>query len=162
MNTAARTRTGYTLIELLIVMAIIGILTALIVTNLQAARQRGRDARRKSDLNTIQQALRLYYHDHSSFPLTAGLTWGSALQSQDLATTYLTILPLDPASTPTNPLNYYYYSLDGSNYIVGTNLENPSDPDITSSQARCPTLYPGGYTTTFSPNNALAYVVCEE
>lgn len=62
---------GFTLIELLIVIAIVGILTALVTTNLQGARSRARDVRRKSDLRGIEQALRLYYNDNNRFPLSS-------------------------------------------------------------------------------------------
>ena len=59
---------GFTLIELLIVIAIVGIMTALVTTNLQSARSRARDTRRKSDLRAIEQSLRLYYNDQKKFP----------------------------------------------------------------------------------------------
>lgn len=140
---------GFTLIELLIVIAIIGTLTALILPNLQGVRERARDAARKSDLNAIQQALRLYYNDHQSFPLTDDLTWGSPLL--DGSTTYISYLPYDPISTPTSPTEYLYTS-DGISYTLVATLENKSDKDITFSQAGCS----GG------PTDDVSYVVCEE
>lgn len=133
---------AFTLIELLVVIAIIGILTAILTTNLQAARERARDSRRKQDMNMIQQALRLYYNDHQAFPATDNL---SALTSG--ATVYMSSIPTDPSSTST-PINYTYTS-DTVTYSLSQELENPSDPDLTLSQARC-----GG--------TGLTYTVCEE
>lgn len=140
---------GYTLIELLIVIAIIGILTTILTTNLSAARARGRDNRRKQDLVQIQQALRLYYNDAQVFPLS--LTWGSALTSTDGNNTlYLPVLPYDPSSTPTSPITYTYVS-NGTTYSLSTTLENASDPDLAESQARCS-----------GAEAATTYIVCEE
>ena len=147
---------GFTLIELLIVIAIIGILTALILPNYSGARERARDSRRKIDLNNIQQALRLYYNDAQSFPQTAVITsaWGGPLSSG--TTTYMSVLPRDPLSG-TSIINYGYNS-SGTSYIVVATLENLSDPDITASQARCPSTYP----SLPSRIPASDYVVCEE
>lgn len=136
---------GYTLIELLIVIAIIGILTAILTTNLQAVRARARDTRRKQDLSTIQQALRLYYHDNQAFPVTGNTTWNTSA-----SITYLSAIPTDPSSTSTSTIPYNYVS-DGTTYTLSTTLENTSDPDLSSSQARCSGTEP---TTT--------YVVCEQ
>lgn len=156
-------KNGFTLIELLIVIAIIGILTAFLTTNLQGARARARDSRRKQDLSTIQQALRLYYNDTQSFPLTATMisSWGGALVNG--TTNYITVLPRDPSTVPGSPINYGYNSA-GVNYLILTKLENLSDPDISASQTRCPSTYssyvpPSGYP---GKNAQEDYVVCEE
>jgi len=61
-------RRGFTLIELLVVIAIIGTLTSLLVVNYQNARERARDAQRKGDFRSLQQALRLYYNDFQGYP----------------------------------------------------------------------------------------------
>lgn len=151
---------GFTLIELLIVIAIMGVLVALLLPNLAGARERARDSRRKTDLNNLQQAFRLYYNDSQAFPLTATITgaWGSTLTSG--TTTYMTVLPRDPSSAPSALVNYGYSS-DGNSYIILAKLENQSDQDIAASQLRCPSTYAQvilGYTK----NAANDYVVCEE
>ncbi|MFH2085836.1 MAG: prepilin-type N-terminal cleavage/methylation domain-containing protein [bacterium] len=142
---------GFTLIELLIVIAIIAILASLILTNLAGARARARDARRKLDLNAIQQALRLYYNDHQTFPLTAEIPWGGPLLNVAGETTYMSFLPYDPSSSTTSTIEYDYASTDGSTYTLTATLENHSDPDIVASQARCSGAEP-----------EFTYVVCEE
>ncbi len=48
---------GFTLIELLVVIAIIGLLASIILASLNTAQQKGRDARRVSDLQEIGQAM---------------------------------------------------------------------------------------------------------
>ena len=144
-NLTSRLRRGFTLIELLIVIAIIGILASLIIANVQGVRQRARDARRKSDLDAVQTALRLYYNDNKSFPATAAVVWGNPLQSG--STVYLSQLPSDPSLSGGNP-NYIYTQVSSDSYTLRATLENASDPDIAESQARC-----GGSSTQ--------YAVCE-
>ncbi|MFA4996086.1 MAG: type II secretion system protein [Patescibacteria group bacterium] len=52
---------AFTLVELLIVMAIIGVLAAIVVVNLTRSQKISRDARRVADLDTINTALMLHY-----------------------------------------------------------------------------------------------------
>lgn len=61
---------GFTLIELLVVMAIIAILSAISLFALRGARETGRDARRKADLQDIAGGLELYKADCRYYPNT--------------------------------------------------------------------------------------------
>lgn len=58
---------GFTLIELLVVIAIIGVLSSVVLSSLSTARAKGRDARRKLDLQEIARALSVYYINHGDF-----------------------------------------------------------------------------------------------
>lgn len=102
---------GFTLIELLVVIAIIGILSSVVLASLNSARQKGRDARRISDLKQLQLALELYYDSTGGYP--------AALSS--LAPTYISTVPLDP-SGGTAAYGYVQRS-SGSSYGVGAALE---------------------------------------
>ncbi|PIP15252.1 hypothetical protein COX47_00635, partial [Candidatus Roizmanbacteria bacterium CG23_combo_of_CG06-09_8_20_14_all_35_49] len=56
-------RKAFTLIELLLVIIILGVLATLIIGNFFTSLKKGRDARRKGDLEQIQRALEMYYED---------------------------------------------------------------------------------------------------
>ena len=55
---------------MLIVIVIIGILTAALIPRLSSARGRANDVARKADLAQVAAALVAYQIDHGSFPIT--------------------------------------------------------------------------------------------
>ena len=59
---------GFTLIEMLVVIAIIAILSGIIIANLSGAKGKARDAKRVSDLGNIQMALELYFDRCNQYP----------------------------------------------------------------------------------------------
>ena len=63
---------GFTLIEILIAIAIVAILVSFMMPNFVGIRTRARDTRRKSDLSQIQKALELYKSDQNppAYPAT--------------------------------------------------------------------------------------------
>ena len=59
---------GFTLIELMVVIAIIGMLSSIVLASMNSARKKARDAKRLSDMHQLQNALELYYSDNSAYP----------------------------------------------------------------------------------------------
>lgn len=115
---------GYTLIEILMVMAIIAILMALSAVAFLSARTTARDAKRKTDLEQIRGALETYKADHNVYPGSQSTPSVSAGYTKDTLTTlvdnnYIAVLPSDPSSTA----NYSYVPLS-SGYALCTHLEN--------------------------------------
>src|SRR3989344_1753477 len=64
------TKRGFSLVELLVVIAIIALLSAIVMASLASSRQKGRDAKRISEVGEIQLALELYYDGHRGYPST--------------------------------------------------------------------------------------------
>jgi prepilin-type N-terminal cleavage/methylation domain-containing protein len=64
----SKLQSGFTIIELLIVIAIIGILATLVLTNFQGAQARGRDTVRKNDANSVYSKLEEFYNENGGYP----------------------------------------------------------------------------------------------
>jgi len=126
---------GFTLVELLVVISIIGILATLLLLQLGVARQRARDAARIAHINQVRTALELYFDDNGEYPEIATYAGLGAV----LATKYLTQLPADPLSAGTYVYKYAYDPAGTpTKYHIWAELEQSSsaikgDGDINSS-----------------------------
>ena len=65
-----RSQLGFTLIEVMVVIAIIGIMATLIVPQIMSKPNEARVIAAKQDINSIVQALKLYRLDNSRYPTT--------------------------------------------------------------------------------------------
>jgi prepilin-type N-terminal cleavage/methylation domain-containing protein len=102
---------GFTLMELLIVIAIIAILVSISVVSYSSAQKKARDARRHSDMKALQNAWEQYYADNNgNYPgtTTAAPCTLSLVSNPD---TYLPGgLPVDPKSPTPYPQMYSGWS----------------------------------------------------
>jgi general secretion pathway protein G len=101
---------GFTLIELMVVLVIIGVLAALIVPNVLDRADDARATAAKTDVNNLMQALKLYRLDNQRYP--TGEQGLQALVSKPGAgpgapnwKPYLEKLPNDPWGRPYQYLN---------------------------------------------------------
>jgi general secretion pathway protein G len=69
-----RSMPGFTLMEMLVVMAIIGVLSSLLITGVMAARGRGKIARTRALIDRLSLAIKQYEIDHGDYPPGAGGT----------------------------------------------------------------------------------------
>jgi len=132
---------AYTLIEMLMVVAIIGVLASSILIGLGSTRAKARDSRRITDLKSTQTALELYYSKYNSYPariIDSNETWSwdeltDILTSEETGIN-ITKIPKDPlASSGKN----YFYATNGQEYILGALLETKDqslDDDLDGTQ----------------------------
>ncbi len=108
---------GFSFIELIVVIAIIGILATLSMVGLNSIRVKTRDIKRNNDVNLLQSTLELYFNKNDFYPPTNDLLSGLPLVGN--GKTYLTAVP----NAPGNPdgscvADTYTYQQDtnGSSY----------------------------------------------
>ncbi|OGL30484.1 hypothetical protein A3F37_01260 [Candidatus Saccharibacteria bacterium RIFCSPHIGHO2_12_FULL_41_12] len=68
---------GFTIVELLIVIVVIGILAALVVTTFSGIQQKARDKERQTDIGALHSQLEAYYAQNGSYPALAEVNTGS-------------------------------------------------------------------------------------
>lgn len=105
-----RSAGGFTLIEVLVVVVILGILAAIVVPNIMSKPGEARIAKAKTDIRAVEQALNLYRLDNGSYPTTdegleALVKKPSSATSSYKSDGYLPRLPKDPWGRPYQYLN---------------------------------------------------------
>src|SRR3954470_5386168 len=63
---------GFTIVELLIVIVVIGILAALVLNSFRGVQERARDTKRRTDINAQASQLEVYYTDNGGYPVFTG------------------------------------------------------------------------------------------
>jgi general secretion pathway protein G len=133
-------KNGFTLVELLVVISILGILATIGLVAFSSAQMRGRDTQRKSDLKQTSNALEIYYNDHGSYPSSQDgkirgcpsttstvCDWNNDNVFTDGRTIYLKSMAEDPSGG----FNYFYEAGTGNlSYSLYAHLENSQDSAI--------------------------------
>lgn len=146
---------AFTLIELIVVIAITAVLLAVAIPNLLGARERARDAARKQEVQEMKTALRLYYNDHQEYPAADAFGGGVGKMNYivgcgpgivpvicpcivgsdtiaDFAvgtaceTVYMKRFPNEFGS---NRINYHQGLTGSDDFCIDALIENAADPD---------------------------------
>jgi len=161
---------GFTLVELMVVIAIIAILTAIIVTGLVASRAKARDAKRASDLSQIQLAIEQFFDRCDQYPVSdsgfidsTSLTQGAGVCPLDqngvqiTLASFISTIPTDPSTgspywyITNTDVNGTLYPLP-TDYILYTKFEAVNS--VLSQSAANPTWYPVGGSNFNCENQA--------
>lgn len=129
--------TGFTIIELLIVITIISLLATLVIVSVSSAQKRSRDVKRQADMTQIQKALAVYHTINGAYPGPVGAYnegtgegcngWDTSAIDRDnsgipildplFEEGYISVMPTDPSNSTTCNGNQYRYFL----YPAGAN-----------------------------------------
>ena len=150
-------QTGFTIVELLIVVVVIGVLATIIIVSYSGAQSKAKDARRQNDMHIISGALNLYKSENFVYPTSSlngpgGWETSSVNPNQFLLSLKtkndLATIPVDPINTTAKA--YWYYRYDAGSYgcdvkkggffILGVlDMESTVRPDAKSPGFSCPT-----------------------
>tara|TARA_B100000745_G_scaffold53689_2_gene31880 strand:+ start:868 stop:1275 length:408 start_codon:yes stop_codon:yes gene_type:complete len=120
---------GFTIIELLIVMAIIGMLASVVLAVFSGMQTKSRDTRRMEDMQQLRNALGLYYIDNNRYPVVGSatnLTGSDSVSTALKASGALSGAVVDPVS-PT--YDYVYETTGVATYQITFCLETNSIPN---------------------------------
>ncbi len=119
MRDRRKTEAGFTLIEIMVVILILGLLATIVVQSLRGATDKAKRTKAQADLHELQTALDRYYLDSGSYPTgDQGLSALVAAPSSGRIPSnyeeggYIQRIPLDPWGTP------YFYQSDGNTYTL--------------------------------------------
>lgn len=149
---------GFTLVELLVVVTIIAVLSAIGLTVYASAQKSGRIAKRIEDLSAIRTSLEVYYSANKAYPATftsgGTLSWKSEcpgtgvsqVASSDLVVkdidnvpthalvpNYMVAFPADPSMPKSGQISAspcYTYASDGTDYKVVDKASEMSSDDF--------------------------------
>lgn len=118
---------GVTLIELMIVVAIVAILAVMIIAQLSRARAQAVDGRALDYLDQLRRVMALYYAANGVYPTGGGITAGAANTGGTAYTALTTLLQAQEAL----PTNIADVNLVASSFVYYPSLQTPNGPSNT-------------------------------
>jgi len=142
MNKAGYTK-GFTLVELLVVFAIIGILSSIVLVSLVSSRVKERDAKRLADMRQIVVGLDFYLDVYKAYPPVTGVTaaarWqelkeclegdGVACPDNTESQSFMALVPTDPLGSGSFVYDYSPNASRGQ-FVLKAVLEKTNHPAL--------------------------------
>ena len=121
---------GFTLVELLITLAIIGLLISVVAVGVDALKKASRDTKRVANMSEFSKALSLIFNEQGSYPISTNnicLTGSDSVSQALMNAKYLNTGVQDPAF-PNDITKCYRYQSDalGLQYTLTYFLERSS------------------------------------
>lgn len=117
-------KNGFTMIELLVVIVILGLLSAIGLGSFRSSQAKSRDSRRKAELGQIARALEMYHGDYKTYPDVISVDANNQFKDNK-GTVYMANYPSDPAGG-----QYLYIKIDDRSYVLMAKLENKLDKEV--------------------------------
>ena len=137
---------GFTIVELLIVIVVIGILAALVLNTFQGVQARARDTERQTDINALHTQYEVYYNDEGHYPtyaVAAVATNFPGLDAEALNDPNQNALQNGAVPAANSDDHQYYYqaapagcdntATDCTSYTLGVVLEDSGDQYVKNS-----------------------------
>lgn len=146
-----RRNQAFTLVEMLVTVAIIAIMTGIIITNLSGSKAKSRDVQRISDLAQIQVALGFYFDRCNQFPSTLDISAPCTGVADVTFGSYIPKIPPPPAGANQTAYDYLPKNTPPSDYVLHTKLEAPN-----------PSATANGLGSTYSNSTVSPNFVCDD
>lgn len=121
---------GFTIVELLIVIVVIGILATLVIVTFTGIQQKARDSKRKTDINALDSHMEAFYASNGYYPTLADLQNSTFVSTQlkGLDPSALTDPKGGAIAATTSPSNYGYVAAASSTSTATCSNTTASSP----------------------------------
>lgn len=133
MFSLKRKQKGFTIVELLIVIVVIGILATLVIVTFTGIQKKARDSQRQTDINAVNSQIAAFYTNYGFYPTMADLN------TSGFVSAYLKGLDPDSLHDPKGPTaalqdtsgnDHYGYKAEGTSCsnTTATDITDPANP----------------------------------